>query len=268
MNAQTTEEHAAMELVPQEPQPAPAALALPADNSPMGAMMAALQRGVSPSEVREMLALQREWEGDQARKAFNVAFAAFKAESPSIKKGRKVTDGPLRGKSYAELHDWIDAVNPVLSKHGLSTKWVITRDEPQWIEVLCELRHVGGHIEVAKLGGPPDVGGAKNAIQARASTVSYLERYTLKAVLGLSEGGDDDDGAGGQGQTGKKAQAAEPEEAWAEAGRLASLQGSKSLNAWWGKLTEVQRTAMTPSFKGLREAARLADAKTDNKGGN
>lgn len=44
------------------------------------------------------------------------------------------------------------------------------------------------------MGGPPDAGGAKNAIQARSSTVSYLERYTLKAITGLSEGGDDTDG--------------------------------------------------------------------------
>lgn len=48
------------------------------------------------------------------------------------------------------------------------------------------------------MGGPPDTGGAKNAIQARASTVSYLERYTFKAVAGVAEGGDDD-GQGGAG---------------------------------------------------------------------
>ncbi len=49
------------------------------------------------------------------------------------------------------------------------------------------------------MGGPPDAGGAKNAIQARASTKTYLERYTLKAICGLSEQDDDDDGAGGSG---------------------------------------------------------------------
>lgn len=46
------------------------------------------------------------------------------------------------------------------------------------------------------MGGPPDAGGAKNAIQARASTKTYLERYTLKAITGLSEQADDDDGNG------------------------------------------------------------------------
>jgi hypothetical protein len=47
------------------------------------------------------------------------------------------------------------------------------------------------------MGGPPDSSGAKNAIQGRASTVSYLERYTLKAILGVSEQEDDDDAGGG-----------------------------------------------------------------------
>jgi hypothetical protein len=43
------------------------------------------------------------------------------------------------------------------------------------------------------MGGPPDTGGAKSPIQARASTVSYLQRYTLKAICGVSEQGDDTD---------------------------------------------------------------------------
>jgi hypothetical protein len=44
------------------------------------------------------------------------------------------------------------------------------------------------------MAGPPDAGGAKNAIQARASTITYLERYTLKAICGVAEQGDDSDG--------------------------------------------------------------------------
>lgn len=260
VNATTNQEKTAvLELQPVEQRGQLAAI--PADNSPMGAMMAALQRGVSPSEVREMLALQREWEGDQARKAFNTAFAAFKAESPSIKKGRKVNDGPLKGRSYAELHDWVDAVNPVLSRHGLSTKWVITRDEKDWIEVLCELRHVGGHIEVAKLGGPPDTGGAKNAIQARASTVSYLERYTLKAVLGLSEGGDDDDGNGGRQQSGQQAEPDASLQTLIDAGQAKAMDGMPAWSSWFNGLTKEQRTAVTPHTRAMKECAKQQGAK-------
>lgn len=168
-----------------------------AASSPAGIMLSALARGVSPADIREMLALQREWDADQARKSFNRAFAAFKAEAIRIVKAKKVGDGPLKGKAYAELFNVVDAVGPVLSAHGLSTSWRLTRDEPGWIEVTCELRHEDGHCDRVSMGGPPDTGGAKNAIQARASTISYLERYTLKAITGVAEGGDDDDGQGG-----------------------------------------------------------------------
>ncbi len=100
----------------------------------------------------------------------------------------------MRGKFYAKLHDWVNAVTPALSKHGLSSSWKLTKDDKDWLEVTCYLRHVGGHEERVSMGGPPDVGGAKNVIQARASAKSYLERYTLKAITGLSEQNDDTDG--------------------------------------------------------------------------
>jgi hypothetical protein len=107
-------------------------------------------------------------------------------EAVTIIKNRNVTAGPLSGKKYAELFAIVNAVTPALSRHGLSSSWKITKDDKEWIEVTCTLKHTGGHTESVSMGGPPDVGGAKNAIQARASTVSYLERYTLKAITGLS----------------------------------------------------------------------------------
>lgn len=186
-------------------EPAPTPRSMPvvhqggalAESSPAGIMLSALSRGVSPADIREMLALQREWDADQARKSFNRAFAAFKAEAIRIVKAKDVKDGPLKGKRYAELFNVVDAVSPALSAHGLSTSWKVTRDDRDWIEVTCELKHVDGHAESVSLGGPPDTGGAKNAIQARASTISYLQRYTLKAITGVAEGGEDDDGQGG-----------------------------------------------------------------------
>lgn len=166
----------------------------PAANSPMGMMLAALSQGAKLDQIEKMMDLQDRWQKGEAKKAYDTAFAAFKAEAVKIIKGKDVTDGPLKGKSYAELHDVVNAVTPALSKHGLSSSWKLTRDEKDWMEVTCYLRHVGGHEESVSMGGPPDAGGAKNAIQARASTKTYLERYTLKAITGLSEQNDDTDG--------------------------------------------------------------------------
>lgn len=201
MNATTQAESDVLELTAVEAQPARPVAAQQAGalavNSPAAMMMAAMAQGVSPEQVGKMMDLQERWERREAEKAYNSAFAAFKAEAVRIIKNREVTAGPLNGKSYAELHSVVNAVTPALSLHGLSASWKLTRDEPQWLEVTCILKHVGGHSETVSMGGPPDTGGAKNAIQARASTKSYLERYTLKAICGVAEGGDDDDGAGG-----------------------------------------------------------------------
>lgn len=167
----------------------------PAANSPIGMMLSAVQQGATLEQVEKMMDLQERWAKGEAKKAYDTAFANFKAEAVKIVKGRKVTDGPLKNKSYAELHDVVNAITPALSMHGLSSSWKLTEDAKDWMQVTCYLRHIGGHEESVSMGGPPDEGGAKNAIQARASTKTYLERYTLKAITGLSEQDDDTDGS-------------------------------------------------------------------------
>lgn len=166
--------------------------------TPADLLRIAIEKDADLDKLERLMELQDRHEAKLAKRAFDAAFAAFKAEAVKIIKGRKVTDGPLKNKRYAELHDVVNAVTPALSKHGLSSAWRLTRDEKDWMEVTCYLRHVDGHEESVSMGGPPDSGSAKNAIQARASTKTYLERYTLKAITGLSEEDDDDDGAGGQ----------------------------------------------------------------------
>lgn len=221
-----------------------------AANSPAAMMMAAMSQGANLEQVEKMMDLQDRWERKEAEKAYNSAFAAFKAEAVRIVKGRKVTDGPLRGKEYAELHDVVDAVTPALSRHGLSTSWKLTRDEKDWLEVTCTLKHVGGHCEVVSMGGPPDAGGAKNALQARASTKSYLERYTLKAICGVAEGGDDTDG---------NTPAATVPLALITAAREAAMGGWASLSAHIKSLSAADREALEPESYALKKAAKAAD---------
>jgi hypothetical protein len=172
----------------QQPEVIPA-------QAPMAMLSMAVAKGMSPETIKGFMDLQERWEKGQAERAYNEAFAAFKAEAVSVIRNKAVTDGPLRGKSYAELFAVVDAVTPALSKHGLSASWKVTKDERDWIEVTCYLKHAKGHFEAVSFGGPPDAGGAKNAIQARASTKTYLERYTLLAATGLSAKDADTDAA-------------------------------------------------------------------------
>lgn len=215
----------------------------------------AVQQGADLDKLERLMALQERWEATEARKAFDAAFAAFKAQAVRIVKNRLVNNGPLSGKRYAELFSVVNAVTPALSANGLSSSWKITRDEKDWIEVTCTIKHTAGHSESVSMGGPPDVGGAKNPIQARASTVSYLERYTLKAITGLSEQDDDDDG--GHGSDGAAEEATEHPKL--QAGRDAAMQGMEALTGWWGKLSAQDRKALNNEFPKLRNAAQAAD---------
>ena len=164
------------------------------------ALMMLISRAASDAsfdmaKLQALMEMKERWDANEARKKFNEAFAAFKSEAVRIIKSREVEGGPLAGRKYAELYAVVNAVTPALSKYGLSAAWRITKDEKDWLEVTCTIRHADGHSESVSMGAPPDVGGAKSPVQARASTVSYLERYTLKAITGLAEQGDDTDGA-------------------------------------------------------------------------
>ena len=164
-----------------------------------GGLMAIINRVASDpqldvAKLQALLTVKKEWDADEARKAFNVAFSAFKSEAVKIVKRTEVKDGPLKGKFHANLFDVVDATTPHLSKHGLTISWKLSKDEPAWMEVTCTLRHVGGHSESVSMGGAPDTGPGRNAIQARGSAKSYLERYTATAILGLAPQDADNDG--------------------------------------------------------------------------
>ena len=211
-------------------------------------MAIAVQRGASVEELERLLALKERVDAAAALRAHNEAFAAFKQEAVAILRTKKVTDGPLKGKAYAELHSVVSVLTPLLSKHGLSAAWKLTKDEKDWLEVTCYLRHVGGHVESCSMGGPPDVGGAKNPIQARASTKSYLERYTLKAITGLAEQDEDDDGNGAGGS-----------DDLLQGFQDAAMNGTAALrkhyeakapdDAWWSKHSKALKAAAAAADK-------------------
>ena len=128
-----------------------------------------------------------------ARRAFDEALCAAQQEMPIIEKNRSASFGP--GKTtyqYEDLAEVVQTVDPVLSKHGLRKSWVTSAPEGGRITVTCIIAHRAGHREETTLSAAADSSGSKNSIQALASAVTYLQRYTLKAALGLAAAVDDD----------------------------------------------------------------------------
>lgn len=164
--------------------------------SPMQELQMQLVRTGDIEKLKEFRAIEKEWREDQAKRAFNKAFAAFKAHAVKLVRTKKITSGPLSGMKHVELGEVVRVATPALSEHGLSISWKLTKDDKDWMEVTCTLRHLEGHSETVSMGGAPDVGPGRNAIQARGSAKTYLERYTATAILGLAPE-EDDDGRGG-----------------------------------------------------------------------
>jgi len=163
--------------------------------TPMQMLQVAVERGDDLEKLRQLMDLQDRWEAAQARKAYVAAIAAFKAEPMRILKSKQVNIPGGAKFAHATLADVCDGVVAALSKHGLSHKWELQQDRDR-ITVTCILTHEAGHSERTMLSGLPDDSGKKNGIQQIASTVTYLQRYTLMAAVGLAAKDMDDDGRG------------------------------------------------------------------------
>lgn len=141
-----------------------------------------MERGASIEQMQQLFELKRIWEADEARKAYLVAVAAFKADPPKIIKDKVNKQYNSR---YSSIEGMVNSVIPTLSRHGLSHRWNIKQTE-NGITVTCVLTHILGHSESVSLFGPPDTSGSKNTLQQIKSTVTYLKGATLEAITGLA----------------------------------------------------------------------------------
>jgi hypothetical protein len=179
---------------------APVRAPVAAPVSEAGAVMAMIERmstdpTISIERVEQAFAFYEKVQASQARKAFDAAMAAAKAEIPVIIKKRTVKYG-APGKETTYQHEDLggiaEIVDPILAKFGLSYRYRTSSKLNQPVSVTCIIAHEAGYFEETTLTAGRDDSGGKNAIQAIGSSVTYLQRYTLKAALGLAAAKDDD----------------------------------------------------------------------------
>lgn len=143
-----------------------------------------------PKMLGELLAVQKDWEANEARKAYTQALVALKRDLPAIIGHDSVVDfSSAKGRTYythTSLAGVMAAVTGHLSNHGFSLGWTPSTPEPNKITVVCRLTHSGGHFEEATISGPADAGSGRNALQAVASSITYLQRYSALSLLGIA----------------------------------------------------------------------------------
>jgi hypothetical protein len=144
-------------------------------------------------KLNQLLDMKVRYDQIEAEKSFNRSLAIFQSKQAIIEKDQKGHND----KKYASLGGTLAAVQDLMSEAGLSRSWIPSQNESgDRITITCEITHVDGHKKSASLTAGADMSGNKNAIQGLGSTVSYLERYTFYAALGIASAEMiDDDGS-------------------------------------------------------------------------
>lgn len=245
-------------------EPVAVAPAAPADNSPASLVRLAIERDLPIEKLQAMLDLQRQFEADAARKAYVAAMSEFKRDDcPILVKDRKVSyrnnKGQLVEYEHTSLAQVVGQSVSAMAKHGFHHDWSVEQ-AGNAIAVTCTLTHRDGHREKTRLSAASDTSGSKNAIQAVASTVTYLERYTLLMALGLAPADDDDGRAFSQGPAGREAPPVDLDAAPNARARKAIAVWGKYLGAGQARFAMEQLTKKPAGQWGDDEYAALMDA--------
>jgi hypothetical protein len=158
--------------------------------TPMDMIQMAIQQGTSPEQLSQLMDLQERWEAKEAKKAFIMSLAKFRKDCPDI-----IKDTKGHNCKYATLAGTLSAISGTMENCELSHTWE-TDNEGQDVKVTCILTHILGHSQQATLTAGIDTSGSKQPIQGVGSTVSYLQRYTLYSVLGITSKEMDNNGDG------------------------------------------------------------------------
>lgn len=208
----------------------------PAFATPMNLLDRAIASGAPMEMIKELMALVEHREKTEARKAFSAALAEASAKLPNVIKTKLVDFTSAKGRTrymHESLDDVVKAVRPVLGEHGLSFRFRL-HESAEGLTVTCIIEHAGGHSEENSLSAPRDDSGNKNVIQAKGSAVTYLQRITLKASLGLAAALDDD-GQSAAPQGAPPVERISAEQAAQLVGLIAGLEDQRALTTILGR---------------------------------
>ncbi|PTH70881.1 single-stranded DNA-binding protein [Staphylococcus agnetis] len=116
----------------------------------------------------------------------NKAMVAFRKE---VKQPLKDKNNPFFKSKYVPLENVVEAIDEAATPHGLSyTQWALNDCEGR-VGVATMLMHESGeYIEY----DPVFMNAEKNTPQGAGSLISYLKRYSLSAIFGITSDQDDD----------------------------------------------------------------------------
>lgn len=127
------------------------------------------------------------------------AMAKFQEE---VKQPFKDANNPFFKSKYVPLESVVESITSIAPKHGISFVQWASNDENGRVGVSTMIMHTSGeYIEF----DPVYMNADKNTAQGAGALISYLKRYSLSAVFGITSD-QDDDGNHASGNTNKPKQ--------------------------------------------------------------
>ncbi len=155
----------------------------------------AVDKGADLDKLKQVMALQFEWEANEAKKAYNKAMVEVSQKMPSVK---KTLSNPQTKSKYASLDLIIQQTKKIYTECGFSISFYegITA-VPEHIRICADVVHALGHKETYFYDVPLDGKGIQgNAnmtkIHAKASSTSYARRYLMCMIWNIPTGDDND----------------------------------------------------------------------------
>lgn len=152
----------------------------------------ALIPDINMSNIERMMKMYEDGLNRQAKIAFAADMAKLQADLPVIDENGMIAHNNKVICKYAKFEDINEAIKPHMKNHGFAISFRSNfKDSIMLITGI--LTHKMGYSEETTMQLPFDTSGAKNAVQAIGSSVSYGKRYVLCMLLNISTGGQDDD---------------------------------------------------------------------------
>jgi len=161
-------------------------------------MRAATNPKCNVEKMQALLAMQREIEERESKKAFTRDFIAMQRDLPTINRDGKIEvrakdarsgerTGPLQQSTpYATYPQLMEVCKPIMDAHGFTlASWIEPEAGGARIVVVSQLDHIDHHSRTSRFPLPAETSGSKNNVQGWGSSQQYGMRYNAIALLNI-----------------------------------------------------------------------------------
>lgn len=165
--------------------------------NPLQLLQSALDTGVDPERLTQLMDLHDRWQEGQAKQAYYDAMRQAQLELPVVVRD---AENKQTNSRYSRLETLSRAIDPVIHKHGFAVSFGTGESNlERHIRITASVMHSGGHRTEHFLDLPIDDEGLKGTknktgTHAAGSTFTYGRRYLKCLIFDVTIANEDNDG--------------------------------------------------------------------------